>query len=186
MFDPVCPHLARQFSSAALKPDYLINASCGCTVFLGTSVYLFTHTAQVQSARYCDRLSVRVSAPPLSSDRGASFPRSDRSQPLAPDTGAEKFESFARINSIPETNGSFDSCKSCKRLGTSRLHELHESKFPFVSGIEFIRSKLSDFSAHVSGVTATAAAVALKAGSLWTALRNDDSVRCLTWQLVRN
>ena len=43
-------------------------------------------------------------------------------------------------------------CNSCKRLGTSRLHELHESKFPFVSRIEFIRSKLSNFSAHVSVV----------------------------------
>ena len=31
------------------------------------------------------------------------------------------------------------------------LHELHESKFPFVSRIEFIRSKLSNFSAHVYG-----------------------------------
>ena len=40
-----------------------------------------------------------------------------------------KFESFERINSIRETNGNFDSCNSCKRLGTSRLHELHESKF---------------------------------------------------------
>ena len=69
-----------------------------------------------------------------------------------PDTWAEKFESFERINSIRETNGNFDSCNSCKRLGTSRLHELHESKFPFVSRIEFIRSKLSNFSAHVSGV----------------------------------
>ena len=51
-----------------------------------------------------------------------------------------------------ETNGNFDSCYSCKRLGTSRLHELHESKFPFVSRIEFIRPKLSKFSARVSGV----------------------------------
>ena len=32
-----------------------------------------------------------------------------------------------------ETNGNFYSCNSCKRLGTSRFHELHESKFPFVS-----------------------------------------------------
>ena len=39
------------------------------------------------------------------------------------DTWAEKFESFERINSIRETNGSFDSCNSCKRLGTSRLHK---------------------------------------------------------------
>ena len=38
------------------------------------------------------------------------------------------------------------------RVRTSRLHELHESKFPFVSRIEFIRSKLSIFSAHVYGV----------------------------------
>ena len=71
---------------------------------------------------------------------------------LSPYTWAEKFESFERINSIRETNGNFDSCNSCKRLGTSRLHELHESKLPFVSRIEFIRSKLSNFSAHVYGV----------------------------------
>ena len=51
-----------------------------------------------------------------------------------------------------ETNGNFDSCNSCERLFPSRLHELHESKFPFVPRIEFIRSKLSNFSAHVSGV----------------------------------
>ena len=64
---------------------------------------------------------------------------------------SRKFESFERINSIRETNGNFDSCNSCKRL-PSRLHELHEAKFPFVSRIEFIRSKLSNFSAHVYGV----------------------------------
>ena len=40
---------------------------------------------------------------------------------------------------------SLDSCNSCKRLGTSSLHELYESKFPFVSRIEFIRPKLSIF-----------------------------------------
>ena len=74
------------------------------------------------------------------------------SRSLTPYTWAEKFESFERINSIRETKGNFDSCNSCKRLGTSRLHELHESKFPFVSRIEFIRSKLSNFSAHVYGV----------------------------------
>ena len=70
---------------------------------------------------------------------------------MTPYTWAEKFESFERINSIRETNGNFDSCDSCKRLETSRLHELHESKFPFVSRIEFIRCKLSNFSAHVYG-----------------------------------
>ena len=35
---------------------------------------------------------------------------------------------------------------------TGALHELRESKFPFVSRIEFIRSKLPNFSAHVFGV----------------------------------
>ena len=38
---------------------------------------------------------------------------------------------------------------------------LHESKFPFVSRIEFIRSKLSNFSAHVSGVTVIAGRVSV-------------------------
>ena len=70
-----------------------------------------------------------------------------------PYTWAEKFESFEWINSIRETNGNFDSCNSCKRLETSRLHELHESKFTFVSRTKFIRSKLSNFSAHVYRVT---------------------------------
>ena len=39
----------------------------------------------------------------------------------------------------------------CKRLVPSRLHEFHESKFPFVSRLEFICSKLSNVSAPVSG-----------------------------------
>ena len=52
-----------------------------------------------------------------------------------------------------ETNGNFDSCNSCQRLGTRPLHEMHESKFRFVSRIEFICSKLSNFSAHVSGIS---------------------------------
>ena len=52
-------------------------------------------------------------------------------------------ESLERINSIRETDGSFGSCNSSKWLGSSRLHELHVSKFPFVPRIEFIRSKLS-------------------------------------------
>ena len=69
------------------------------------------------------------------------------------DTGymSRQIRSFERINSIRVTNGNFNSSNSCKRLGTSRLHELHESKFPFVTCIEFIRSKLSNLSAHVSG-----------------------------------
>ena len=65
---------------------------------------------------------------------------------------SRKIKSFERINSIQETNGNFDSCKTCKRLGTSRLQELHESKFQRVSRIKFIRSKPSNCSAHVSGV----------------------------------
>ena len=80
---------------------------------------------------------------------------------VTPDTWADKFESFERINSIRETNESFDSCNSSKRLVPSRLPELSESKFPLVSRIEFIRSKLSNLSAHVSGVGLPAACTAL-------------------------
>ena len=52
-----------------------------------------------------------------------------------------------------ETNGSFDTCNTCKRLVPSRLYEIHVSNLPFVSRIEFIPSTLLNFSAHVSGVT---------------------------------
>ena len=37
-------------------------------------------------------------------------------------------------------------------MEASRLRELHESKLLFDWRIEFIRSKLSNFSAHVSGI----------------------------------
>ena len=37
---------------------------------------------------------------------------------VAPDTWAVKFESLERVNYIHESNGSFDSCNSCKGLGT--------------------------------------------------------------------
>ena len=66
---------------------------------------------------------------------------------------SRKLESFQRLNTMRETNGNFDTCNSRKRLVPSRLHELHVSKVPFVSRIEFICSKFSNFSAHVSGVT---------------------------------
>ena len=68
---------------------------------------------------------------------------------VTPDTCAVKLESFERINSIRETYGNFDSCDSYKWLVPSHLHESHESKFLFTSRIEFIRSKLSNLSAHV-------------------------------------
>ena len=102
-----------------------------------------------------------------------------------PYTWAEKSESFERINSIRETNGNFDSCNSCKRLVPSRLHELHESKFTFVSRIEFIRSKLSNFSAHVYGVTVNTARLLLfrdRSDVDWrvTAVRFHDK-SCVAW-----
>ena len=50
---------------------------------------------------------------------------------MTPYTPAEKIESFEWMNSTRETNGTFDSCNSCSRLVASRLHKLHESKFPF-------------------------------------------------------
>ena len=54
-------------------------------------------------------------------------------QPVADRSGGMS-ESFEPINSIRVTNENFDSCNSCKRL-VSRLHELHESKFPLVARI---------------------------------------------------
>ena len=39
---------------------------------------------------------------------------------------------------------------SCKRMVSRRLRELHQFILPFVSHIEFIRSRLSICSAHVS------------------------------------
>ena len=78
---------------------------------------------------------------------------------------SRKFESFERINSIRETNGNLDSCNSCKRLGTSRLHESPESKFPFVSRIEFIRSKLSNFLLMYTGSRRTPTEAAPRTGA---------------------
>ena len=49
-----------------------------------------------------------------------------------------------------EPNGSFDSCNSCKRL-PSRLHELHESRLPFVSGIELVRCNIYFFCSCIRG-----------------------------------
>ena len=42
-----------------------------------------------------------------------------RSPVIDPGYMSRKFESFERINSIRDTNGSFDSCNSCKWLGTA-------------------------------------------------------------------
>ena len=76
---------------------------------------------------------------------------------MTPYTWAEKFESFERINSIGETNENFDYATHVNGWEPAvhmsdcehESHEWHESKFSFVSRIEFIRSKLSNFSAHV-------------------------------------
>ena len=69
--------------------------------------------------------------------------------PATLDTQAEKFESLERMNSICETNGKFVLTYVTHVNGQG----LHESKLPFVSRIAFIRSKLSNFSAQVSGVS---------------------------------
>ena len=101
----------------------------------------------------CPPHCLRLMSPPIcAAGRGGT---------QSSDAWSEKFESLERINSMHETNGSLDSWYSCKRLVPSRsqrlvlsrLHEFHESKLPFVSRIEFIRSKLSNLSAHVSGVS---------------------------------
>ena len=64
-----------------------------------------------------------------------------------PEYISRKIRKFRTDKFDTRNKRSFDSCKSCKRLVSSRLHDLHESQLPFVSRIEFIRSKLSNFSA---------------------------------------
>ena len=103
-----------------------------------------SHTSQDErsTASYMLSLSSKSNLQPsLTTKSSSKFIRI-----VTPDTWAEKSESFEQINLIRETNGNFHSCNSCKRLGL-------ETKFLFVSRIEFIRLKLSRFSAYVSWVT---------------------------------
>ena len=76
-------------------------------------------------------------------------PRAARS--ATPDTRAENVGSLEWINSIRETNGSFDSCNPTVSRQMKNVNHERESNLPFVSRIEFIRFKLTNFSAHVSG-----------------------------------
>ena len=65
-----------------------------------------------------------------------------------------KNRKFRSINSIRVTNGILTLATHANGWEPAvSLHELPESKFPFVSRIEFILSNLSNLSAHVSGVT---------------------------------
>ena len=69
---------------------------------------------------------------------------------------SRKNRNFKCMKSTRETNRSFDSCDSCKRLVHSRLHEQNEPKllmFSVCSCIELTRSKLPNCSVYVSGVT---------------------------------
>ena len=72
---------------------------------------------------------------------------------------SRKIRKFRTDKFDSETNGNFDSCNSCKRLGTSRLHELHEFIFElsFELSLSFAWVRIypfetSNFSAHVHGV----------------------------------
>ena len=68
-----------------------------------------------------------------------------------PDTWAEKFESFERINSIRESNGNFDSCSWCKWL-VQPFTSVAWVKIFVCFTIEFIWSQLSNFSVRVPWV----------------------------------
>ena len=63
-----------------------------------------------------------------------------RQRPRIQEQNNSKF--LERIISMRETDVSFDSCNSCKRLVPSLLHGLHELKLAFLSHIEVIRSNL--------------------------------------------
>ena len=64
-------------------------------------------------------------------------------------------------------------------MQTADSHDLHESKLPFVSRIEFIRSKLSNFSAHVSGVSEPAPVAG------WAAFFTARVSDCGSWRQFR-
>ena len=58
---------------------------------------------------------------------------------MSADIWAEKLDSLDRMKSIRETNGSFDSCNSCKRLGTALLFgEIKEKNLFHVSNISSV------------------------------------------------
>ena len=106
---------------------------------------------RLRSTRGLGRRHTCAPSPAAGSRLNTSCSCSHRQLPdTEPGYMSRTIRKFERINSIRVTNGNFDSCKSCKWLVPSSLNEL---KFPFVKRIEFIRSKLPNFSAHVSGVT---------------------------------
>ena len=77
-----------------------------------------------------------------------------RRSTLTPDTWAEKFDPFTTEKFDAWNKLFFTHATHVKGWDQLFTIKLHESKFPFVSHIESIRSKLSSFSAHVSGVAA--------------------------------
>ena len=78
--------------------------------------------------------------------------RSCRNNNLSHTSSTETTSVTPALQKQPQSHGgSIDPCNSRKRFFPSRLHELHEPKVPFVSRIEFIRSKFSNLSAHVCG-----------------------------------
>ena len=93
----------------------------------------------------------------------STYPRTAHRHRIAtPDTWAEKFEVFERINSIRKTKENFDSCNSRKRMKPAVYLTYMSPNFRlFLASnlsvqkiriflLEFIRSKLSNISAHVS------------------------------------
>ena len=91
-----------------------------------------------------------------------TFPTFDFKDHPTPDTWAEKFEVFERITSIRKTKENFDSCNSRKRMEPAVYLTYMSPNFRlFLASnlsvqkiriflLEFIRSKFSIFSAHVS------------------------------------
>ena len=69
----------------------------------------------------------------------------------------------------------WDSCNSCKRLGISRLHELHESKYSSVSGERFCGGRLSRKTPMLCGT----AAVSSTRAKYWSIQQGDDDAALL-------
>ena len=109
----------------------------------------------------CRNIAARVTTPP-------EYPGRWHHDPVYM---SRKNRKFRTEKFDTEINGNFDSCNSCKRLGTSRLHELHEPKFPFVSRIEFIRWNFRIFLLMYTGSILTGVMAALSQSARWPPLK---------------
>ena len=121
-------------------------------MIFGLCLTLVTHSRRAHMVRPCNIYHVHQN---ITSQITMQRTKSSINTLCDPVYMSRKIRKFRTDKFDSETNGNFDSCNSCKRLVPSRLHELHESKFPFVSLSNLSVRNFRIFSAHVYGVCET-------------------------------